>query len=226
MASPEAALQRTATAGDRVFAWLMSRLGPHASWRLKDRKLALFQRLGRERGVSTVVEVGMGTAPNLELYGPRVDKIIGVDINPAMHQYARKAAEAAGVADKLQLILGRAEALPLEDGSADAVIMTHVLCSVSDQAAALREAKRVLRPGGCLLFLEHVAAPPGEALRTWQRMFNPVVSFVGHGCSATRDTLDAIRAAGFAAVDADSFRLKLWSPAVLVAPHVAGAAVK
>lgn len=69
---------------------------------------------------------GMGPAPNLKLYARHVDEIIGVDCNAAMHGYARQAAEAAHAADKLRLITGRAEALPLEDGSADAVVMTHV----------------------------------------------------------------------------------------------------
>lgn len=68
----------------------------------------------------------MGPAPNLKLYAQHVDRIIGVDCNAAMHGYARQAAEAAHAADKLRLITGRAEALPLEDGSADAVVMTHV----------------------------------------------------------------------------------------------------
>lgn len=68
----------------------------------------------------------MGTAPNLKHYAKDVDRIIGVDPNMAMHQYARKAAEAAGAAAKLQLVTGTAEALPLEDASADAVVMTHV----------------------------------------------------------------------------------------------------
>ncbi|PSC75365.1 methyltransferase 7A isoform X2 [Micractinium conductrix] len=91
-----------------------------------------------------------------------------------MQPYARAAAEAAGVGDKLRLVVGRAEALPLEDGSADAVVITHVLCSVGNQAAALREALRVLRPGGFLVFLEHVAAPPGDRLRAWQQRLQPV----------------------------------------------------
>lgn len=72
------------------------------------------------------MEVGIGTAPNLELYAARVNRVIGIDPNRAMARYARAAAAAAGCADKLELIAGRAEALPLEDGSADAVIMTHV----------------------------------------------------------------------------------------------------
>lgn len=68
----------------------------------------------------------MGAAPNLKLYAQHVDQIIGVDCNVAMHEYARQAAKAAHAAHKLRLLTGRAEALPLEDASADAVVMTHV----------------------------------------------------------------------------------------------------
>ncbi|PRW58836.1 methyltransferase [Chlorella sorokiniana] len=168
----------------------------------------------------------MGPAPNLKLYAQHVDQIIGVDCNPAMHGYARQAAEAAHAADKLRLLTGRAEALPLEDGSADAVVMTHVLCTVGDQRQALAEARRVLKPGGRFVFLEHVAAPQGQWLHTMQHALNPAVGFFGHGCSCCRDTLAAIRAAGFAAVDAEEFTLPIWGPLAVIGPHIAGVARK
>lgn len=86
----------------------------------------------------------------------------------------------------------------------------------------------MLKPGGRFIFLEHVAAPPGGWLATAQRLLDPAVHFVGHGCSCRRNTLDAIQAAGFAAVNAESFRMTLWgcSPLAVIAPHVAGTAVK
>lgn len=99
-----------------------------------------------------------------------------------------------------------------------------VLCSVDDQAAALLEARRVLRSGGCLIFVEHVAAPPGDPLQRWQRWLNLAVGLLG--CNVTRHTLEAIRNAGFAAVDAESFRLPFGLPAAVWAPHVAGTAIK
>ena len=85
----------------------------------------------------------------------------------------------------------------------------------------------MLRPGGLLLFLEHVAADPGDRLARWQRWLDPAVGVVGHGCSATRHTLEAVQAAGFSAVQADRFPLDaLWWPAAVGAPHGGGTAVK
>lgn len=84
----------------------------------------------------------------------------------------------------------------------------------------------MLRPGGRLVFLEHVAAPPNEWLFTLQRAANPAVHCLGHGCSATRRTLEAIEAAGFSSLDAERFRLSVWGPAAVIMPHVCGTAVR
>lgn len=95
---------------------------------------------------------------------------------------------------------------------------------MSDLAAALAEAKRVLRPGGALVFLEHVAAPQQSWLHTLQRASNPAVGVLGHGCSCTRRTLEAIEAAGFASLQAERFSAGLRGPLAVIDPHVCGVA--
>lgn len=101
-----------------------------------------------------------------------------------------------------------------------------VLCTVGDQRQALAEARRVLKPGGRFVFLEHVEAPKREWLHTLQRTLNPVVGCLGHGCSCCRGTLAAIEAAGFASLEAEQFRLPLAGLLAVISPHIAGVARK
>lgn len=206
----------------RLATWVVATACRAAHGRLLPHKRRLFEPLSRERGVHTVVEVGLGSAPNLELYASQVDHIIGVDNNAASQEYARAAAAEAGLPpDRLRLVAGFAEALPLADASADAVVATHLLCSVSNQERVLAEVKRVLRPGGRYVFVEHVAAAPGTLMYVAQRWAAPLVRWAAD-CDVSRQTLDSIRMAGFSAVDAQEF----WIPAGLWGPHIAGTAVR
>nr|CAB3451065.1 unnamed protein product [Digitaria exilis] len=116
-----------------------------------------------------------------------------------------------------------AEALPVEDNSMDVVIGTLVLCSVNNIDMSLREIKRVLKPGGLYLFIEHVAAPDGSLLRLVQGAFDPLQQFVADGCHLTRKTGENIRDVGFSSLSLDSVRL---SNAYIISPHVYGVASK
>jgi SAM-dependent methyltransferase len=190
---------------DRCFAWLMCRVGGAYDGLLAERKSRLLSEL---RG--TVVEIGPGTGVNLKYYAPGV-RWIGVESNAAMR---------AHLPADVDLRLGRAEALELETGSVDAVVSTAVLCSVRDVARCLAEARRVLRPGGRFVFVEHVAGSGG--LLAVQRGIAPVWGFCGGGCDPARDTAGAIEAAGFARVELERFRLPLGP----VAPHIGGVAIR
>ena len=168
----------------------------------------------------TVVEIGAGTGLNAA-HLPAGTRWIAVEPNVHFHAGIRRAAERRGLA--LEVIGGRAEALPLADGEADAVISTLVLCSVASPTAALAEARRVLRPGGRLVVIEHVAAPEGTLLRRLQRAFRRPWGWVADGCCPDRDTASAIRAAGFASVELEAFRVPLGG---LASPHIVGVAVR
>jgi ubiquinone/menaquinone biosynthesis C-methylase UbiE len=166
-----------------------------------------------------VLEVGVGPGLSFAHYPAEVEQLIAVEPEPTMRSLAAKAA--ADVPLDVQLVAGTADALPAADGSVDAAVVSQVLCSVPDQARALAELRRVLRPGGELRFYEHVLSPqePGRKLQhaldatVWPRMMG--------GCRLSRDTAAAIAAAGFDVRQLRRFRIGA-SPA---APHILGAAV-
>ena len=141
-----------------------------------------------------VVEVGAGNGINFAHYPPTVTEVIAVEPEPYLRSQAEKAAQDAPV--PVRVVTGVADALELAPASVDAVIACGVLCSVSDQSAALAEFRRVLRPGGELRFYEHVRSRrPGFA--RWQRRVDPLWTRMFGGCHADRDTLAAIERAGF-----------------------------
>lgn len=171
------------------------------------------------RAQGEVLEIGAGDGGNLMLY-PSGVRLTLLEPNPYLIRYLRQACNGRS-ADCAAIVEGIGERLPFSARSFDTVVATHVLCSVRDQAQVLAEVRRVLRPGGLFLFLEHVAASPDSSIYRWQRAINPLWKIIGDGCHLTRNTGTAIRAAGFAEVHLTAFDADL--PA-LVSPHVVGAA--
>lgn len=141
-----------------------------------------------------VVEIGAGTGVNLPHYGDGLESLALCEPDGGMRRQLAARLPAEGVA---RVHAEGAERLPAEDGSVDVVVSTLVLCTVPDPAAALAEARRVLRPGGRLVFLEHVAAPAGTPERRLQGWIDPVWRHLAGGCRLVRDTEATIRAAGF-----------------------------
>lgn len=140
-----------------------------------------------------VLEIGGGTGANLPFYNGTVESLVLTEPEPAMlRRLQRKAREHAPLAKVLR---APAEDLPFEDASFDTVVSTLVLCGVDDQSRALREIRRVLRPGGRLLFLEHVRSDDPKFARFQDRM-NWLNRFVVD-CDCNRPTLASIEAAGF-----------------------------
>ncbi len=147
------------------------------------------------RAHGRVLEVGIGTGLNVPLYDrTRVTTLVGVDPALRWHRLARRRIEAAGL--DVQLMGLSAETLPAPDASFDTVVSTYTLCTIPDVAAALREMRRVLRPGGRLLFAEHGLAPDA-GVAAWQRRLNPLWSPLAGGCRLDRDIPALLREAGF-----------------------------
>ncbi|KAE8726316.1 S-adenosyl-L-methionine-dependent methyltransferases superfamily protein isoform 2 [Hibiscus syriacus] len=164
-------------------------------------KLQLF---GKIKGkAKRVMEIGIGTGPNLEYYAGNDEvQVFGLDPNKKMEKYARASATAVGIPLKnFHFIEAVAEAVPLDDSSIDAVVGTLVLCSVKDVNMALKEVKRVLKPGGLFLFIEHVAAKDGTSLKFWQTALDPLQQTVSDGCHLTRETGKYITSAGFSSLE-------------------------
>ncbi|MEV8376260.1 class I SAM-dependent methyltransferase [Kribbella sp. NPDC056861] len=162
-----------------------------------------------------VLEIGAGKGANLALLPADV---AWTGLEP--HARTRRAlTRAAAAGREHQVVAGRAEAIPLPSASFDAVLSTAVLCSVDDLTEALAEIRRVLKPGGRLVFLEHVAAPPGSALLRMQRLIAPINRIVDRGCDPSRDIAPAIHAA-FSDVALDRYT----APGLLKIPFIGGTA--
>jgi SAM-dependent methyltransferase len=150
----------------------------------------------RVAGAATgrVLEIGIGSGLNLPFYGPDVSSVTGIDPSPAL--LAMAGSRRGEMSFPVELLEGSAEALPLDAASADSVVTTWTLCSVPDPEAALQEVRRVLRPGGKLLFVEHGRAPEPTTSR-WQDRITPVWKHVAGGCHLNRRIDALILGSGF-----------------------------
>ena len=161
---------------------------------MRHRELVPFrQRVGRAAS-GRVLELGIGSGLNLGFYGPDVTSVVGLDPSPALLRMAEARSRDAHF--PVELVGAVGERLPLDDRSVDTVVTTWTMCSIGDPGEALREARRVLRSGGALLFVEHGRAPdPG--VRWWQDRLTPAWRRVAGGCHLNRPIDDLDRAAGF-----------------------------
>jgi len=139
------------------------------------------------------LEIGAGTGLNLEHYPEAVTRLVLTE--PDEHMRRRLARRVSEVRPSTEIVAAGVEGLPFPDGTFDTVVVTFVLCSVPQQEAALAEVARVLKPGGRLLFLEHVRSDD-EKLAKWQDRITPLYNIVG--CNPNRDTLAAIEASALA----------------------------
>jgi len=142
-----------------------------------------------------VVEVGIGSALNLPYYSTNVVHLCGIDTSPELLQMARRKTE--GTPFPVMLLNQAAESIPLENHSVDTVVMMWVLCSIAEDLAALKEMKRILKPNGRLLFLEHGLAPEPK-IQSWQNRLTPIWKCIGGGCCLNKKIDDLISRAGFA----------------------------
>ena len=172
---------------DRIVPWLT-----HLA--MRQRQLVAYRRRVVPAAEGCVLEIGIGSGLNLPFYTDLVDRVIGLDPSPKLLGMAQRAGRRTPI--RLELIDGSAEAVPLGDRSVDTVITTWTLCTIPDVARALAEMRRVLKPGGRLLFVEHGRAPDA-GVRRWQDRLTPLWKRCAGGCHLNRAIADLIGAAGF-----------------------------
>lgn len=151
------------------------------------------ERIGQAASGRTL-DVGIGSGLSLGFYGEHTREVVGIDSSAELLRFAEQRAQKLAI--PVELLRCSAEAVPLEDESVDTVVSTFTLCSVGDAEKVLSELRRVVRPGGKLLFAEHGRAPdPGVA--RWQDRLTPLWSRVAGNCHLNRKPDDLIRSAGF-----------------------------
>jgi ubiquinone/menaquinone biosynthesis C-methylase UbiE len=201
-----------------VFARIYARLRPQ----MDEHGAAEHRRRLLDGLTGQVVEVGAGDGGNFAHYPAEVVSVIAVEPEPYLRGKAEHQAAKAPV--RVEVVNSTADRLPLESESVDAVVTSLVLCSVPDQAVALAEAFRVLRPGGELRFYEHVAAA-GRMASVQRALDATIYPPLAGGCHLHRDTAAAITAAGFTITARDRFDFPPtgFNPA---APHILGRATR
>ena len=170
----------------------------------KQRKKVVSLAAGR------VLEIGIGSGLNLPFYDPaKVQHVWGLD--PSIELWTLAEKTASQVDFSVEFIKGDAEAIPLDDRSADAVLVTYTLCSVPGVLPALEEIRRVLKPDGQLIFCEHGAAPDAS-VRRWQNRLNPIWKRFGGGCNLNLPIPSLLEQAGLKIRKMDTMYLPGWKP--------------
>lgn len=160
---------------------------------MRQERLEEYRRRVVPAAKGRVLEIGVGSGLNFRFYPNETKQVIGLDPSPKLLSMARSAID--GATQPIELVEGSAEALPLEDESIDTIVSTWTLCSIPDVKRGLEEARRVLRPDGRFLFIEHGRAPEANVSR-WQSRLTPIWTRFAGGCHLDRPIDQLIEASG------------------------------
>lgn len=165
---------------------------------MRNRELRPYRARLLEKAEGRVLEIGIGSGLNLPYYSRSTREIVALEPAPELIAMARRLA--AQQSSPVEFLEGSAEAIPLDRHSIDTVVTTWTLCSIPQVAAALAEMRRVLKPQGQLLFVEHGRAPE-QRVREWQDRLTPIWKRIGGGCHLNRPIQQLIENAGFSILD-------------------------
>jgi len=178
--------------------WILPRL-VDVAMRNKEATRYRSQIVPQARG--TVLEIGVGSGLNLPFYSAVVECLYGLDPSEELLTMARK--KARGITLPIEFLAHTGEEIPLDDASVDTVVTTWTLCTIPDPLQALREMRRVLKPGGVMLFAEHGLAPETQ-VQGWQQRLNPLWRRIAGGCNLNRKIDQLIQTAGFQIASLDT----------------------
>ena len=206
----------------RLFAWGIGKANVADDFGIKLIGCSKYESLGELKQAllgnlqHEVLEIGPGAEASLAYY-PNNIHWIGVEPNVYMYPYLKREAQQQGLSN-IELYQGTAEDLPVEDESIDTVVSTHVLCSVSQLQRSLQEIKRILKPGGDFIFIEHIAGECGTWTRGIQDGIEPVWKTLFDNCHPNRKTGEILQQIGLETVNYYEFKLAF----PIVSPHIAG----
>lgn len=183
---------------DRILPYLQNLV-------MRNRELLPYRERVAGAADGRVLEVGIGSCLNLPFYSPHVREVIGLEPVPRLVTMARK--EAAGSSLPVTFIEGSAEDIPLNGTSIDTVVITWTLCCIPQAVRAMHEIRRVLRPGGQLLFVEHGQAPEAT-VRKWQNLLTPAWKRIAGGCHLNRPIGELIEDNGFTMANIETGYMK------------------
>ncbi|MDD7887376.1 class I SAM-dependent methyltransferase [Flavivirga sp. 57AJ16] len=169
----------------------------------------------------TIVEIGPGTGANMR-YLKKGTRLIAIEPNIYMHNNLKKSADRYGIDLEIKSLMG--EAIDLPDASYDFVVSTLVLCSVHDPLQCLQQIKRILKPSGVFVFIEHVRARENSVLAFIQNLIHKPWHWFFEGCHTNRDTKQLLESIGFTKLELESYNL--YSPFIPIIPQVRGRAIK
>jgi ubiquinone/menaquinone biosynthesis C-methylase UbiE len=186
--------------------WILPRLTDLA---MRNNEATRYRSQVVPQACGTVLEIGVGSGLNLPFYGASVNRLFALDPSEELLRMARKKAESAPF--PVEFLAHRGEEIPSDDRSFDTIVTTWTLCTIPDPLKALKEMRRVLKPGGTLLFAEHGLAPDAN-VRAWQQRLNPVWRRFTGGCNLNRKMDELIQVAGFTIVQLETAYAKGLRP--------------
>ena len=199
-----------------INSWLLRIMSAYMHYKFGDVKNAMFKD-----HPDRLVEIGSGTGENMR-YLRKGTHLIAVEPNIHMHERLKKTAEKYGINLEIKSLVG--EAIDLEDNSCEFVMSTLVLCTVQDLEECLQQIKRILKPSGKFVFIEHVKARENSVLAMIQNLLHKPWHYCFEGCHINRDIQPYIESAGFSDLRIETYNL--YSPIVPIIPQIRGIAIK